>query len=72
MIDNHVVRYTPPEDFVKSHGFKKKWAPRYGSLVVGALSADPQLVTTLGENLYAYMAASADNKVIEMIELKML
>ncbi|ELT91781.1 hypothetical protein CAPTEDRAFT_177551 [Capitella teleta] len=43
VIDNHVIRYTPPEVFTQSAGYKSKWKGAYGSLVVGALSSDPQL-----------------------------
>ncbi len=41
ILDNHVIRYTPPEVFTKSRGYKEKWKNPYGSVVVGALSCDP-------------------------------
>ena len=45
VIDNHVIRYTPPEVYGKSEQYRhNKWEPGYGCVVVGALSADPFLV----------------------------
>jgi len=42
VLDNHVIRYSPPEKFSKSAGFKSKWSSRTGSVVVGALSCSPE------------------------------
>ena len=46
MVDNHVVRYTPPEEYAKSIGGMKRpshYKPK-GSLVVGAESTNPDRV----------------------------
>jgi len=48
--DNHVIKYIPPEDFEKTYLAQKKGIPKVGdtqlgSLVVGALSSDPQKFT---------------------------
>jgi large subunit ribosomal protein L3 len=55
VVDNHVIRYIPPEEFhpprtsVKNPKSKK----RLGCLLVGAESADPQTVrTSYGYILY--------------------
>ena len=49
VLDNHVIRYVPPPVFEQSPAFKSHWrnrnGPKYGSVVVGALSCDPQLVS---------------------------
>ena len=44
VIDNHVIRYIPPEEFSKMPSFKTKWQKhdsKRAALVVGALSCDP-------------------------------
>lgn len=52
--DNHVIKYIPPEDFAKTVVAQRRSIPRItskekgidkGSLVVGALSTDPQKFT---------------------------
>lgn len=49
MVDNHVIRYNPPEVFAQSKHFDSQFCKDkskvYGSLVVGAESADPQRVS---------------------------
>jgi len=47
VVDNHVIRYNPPEVFQQSKYFNncRDASREYGSLVVGAESADPQLFT---------------------------
>ncbi|CAL1273607.1 unnamed protein product [Larinioides sclopetarius] len=56
VVDNHVIRYNPPEIFSQSK-YKDSLAPSdtrtYGSLVVGAESADPQLFTAAYNGLFA-------------------
>jgi large subunit ribosomal protein L3 len=44
VLDNHVIRYIPPADFVKMPSFRGKWQKhnnKRAALVVGTLSADP-------------------------------
>jgi len=48
--DNHVIKYIPPEEYEKTYLGQKKGVPmvgdlKLGSLVVGALSSDPQKFT---------------------------
>ncbi|GFR17803.1 39S ribosomal protein L3, mitochondrial [Trichonephila clavata] len=54
IVDNHVIRYNPPEIFSQSKHYKR--SPNdpkaYGSLVVGAESADPQLFTAAYNGLF--------------------
>ncbi|XP_041376031.1 39S ribosomal protein L3, mitochondrial-like [Gigantopelta aegis] len=52
VLDNHVIRYTPPEEFVKSGGWKPWWGDKYGSVVVGALSTDPRKFSKSYNNLF--------------------
>ena len=40
ILDNHVIKYLPPEEFAKSMHIKKAWH-KYGACIVGALSCDP-------------------------------
>lgn len=48
VVDNHVIRYNPPEIFAQSKYYDncKDKTKVYGSLVVGAESADPELFTS--------------------------
>lgn len=42
MIDNHVIRYIPPEEYsVKYNQSTNRKRSNYGCVVVGALSTDP-------------------------------
>ncbi|XP_050399033.1 39S ribosomal protein L3, mitochondrial [Patella vulgata] len=52
IIDNHVIRYTPPEKFMKSAGWKPWWGNKYGVAVVGALSTNPRIYTKEYNNLF--------------------
>ncbi|GFU11314.1 39S ribosomal protein L3, mitochondrial [Nephila pilipes] len=54
IVDNHVIRYNPPEVFSQSKYYKRKTnnSKAYGSLVVGAESADPQLFTAIYNGLF--------------------
>ncbi|XP_015912199.2 large ribosomal subunit protein uL3m isoform X1 [Parasteatoda tepidariorum] len=55
VLDNHVIRYNPPEIFSQSKYYDDCKDPSkvYGSLVVGAESADPQLFTAAYNGLFA-------------------
>lgn len=45
IVDNHVIKYIPPEQNIKMVKPLKPHIPRYfGGLIVGAESADPQMV----------------------------
>lgn len=44
VVDNHVIRYSSPEEYEKSAGWKPVHK-NYGSVVVGALSCDPRMVS---------------------------
>jgi len=48
VVDNHVIRYTPPEEFhpPRTSIRNPKSKRRLGCLLVGAESADPQTVCT--------------------------
>ncbi|XP_049814577.1 39S ribosomal protein L3, mitochondrial [Schistocerca nitens] len=47
VVDNHVIRYIPPEEFdpPRKRAVRQKYPNRYGCLLVGAESADPQMFT---------------------------
>ena len=47
MLDNHVVRYTPPEEYVKTLRGEKMFRNKnpLGCLVVGAESMNPEKVS---------------------------
>ncbi|XP_035213051.1 39S ribosomal protein L3, mitochondrial-like isoform X2 [Stegodyphus dumicola] len=56
VVDNHVIRYNPPEIFSQSkysNVYLKDKSKVLGSLVVGAESADPQLFTAAYNGLFA-------------------
>lgn len=56
IVDNHVIKYIPPEEFVVN---KKKYARRFrnegklGCLVVGAVNCDPQMFTKEYNGLFS-------------------
>ncbi|XP_052817540.1 39S ribosomal protein L3, mitochondrial-like [Mya arenaria] len=53
VVDNHVIRYTPPEQYEKSLGFNPHWRGKgFGSVVVGALSCTPFNFTKAYTNLF--------------------
>ncbi|KAG8188585.1 hypothetical protein JTE90_005941 [Oedothorax gibbosus] len=54
VVDNHVIRYNPPEIFSQSKYYDntEDKSKEYGSLVVGAESADPQLYTAAYNGLF--------------------
>uniref|UniRef100_A0A1B6F490 Large ribosomal subunit protein uL3m n=1 Tax=Cuerna arida TaxID=1464854 RepID=A0A1B6F490_9HEMI len=45
IVDNHVVKYIPPEEYKPKRVYKYREKNRYGCLLVGAESADPQRYT---------------------------
>ncbi|XP_054715330.1 39S ribosomal protein L3, mitochondrial-like [Uloborus diversus] len=55
VVDNHVIRYNPPEIFSQSKYYSNTSNKNrtYGSLVVGAENADPQLFTAAYNGLFA-------------------
>lgn len=53
VIDNHVIRYTPPDKFKESAGWMPWWGDRFGAVVVGALSCEPWAYTKAYNNLFA-------------------
>lgn len=55
IVDNHVIKYIPPEEYVV---YRKKYARRFrkegklGCLVVGAVNCDPQIFTRQYKGLF--------------------
>lgn len=45
IVDNHVVKYTPPEDYRPAQRPLHKQLSKFGCLLVGAESTDPSLLT---------------------------
>lgn len=45
IVDNHVVKYTPPEEYRPVQQPKHKQLSKFGCLLVGAESTDPSLLT---------------------------
>lgn len=45
VVDNHVVKYTPPEEFNPSQIPRVKNLQRFGCLLVGSESVDPTVLT---------------------------
>lgn len=45
IVDNHVIKYIPPEEYVPSHKPNVRNAKKFGCLLVGAESTDPSLLT---------------------------
>ncbi|KAK2180362.1 hypothetical protein NP493_446g01040 [Ridgeia piscesae] len=71
VLDNHVIRYVPPPVFEQSPAFKSHWrnrnGPKYGSVVVGALSCDPQLFTKEYNNLFTEAGVPPKRKLTRFI-----
>ena len=47
-----MIRYTPPEKFIQSAGYKPWWGDKFGHVVVGALSCEPWKFTKAYNNLF--------------------
>lgn len=45
VVDNHVIKYTPPEQYQPAQRPRVKNLKKWGCLLVGALSTDPTLLT---------------------------
>lgn len=45
IVDNHVIKYTPPEEYVPTQPSKSKCLNKFGCLLVGAESVDPTTMT---------------------------
>jgi large subunit ribosomal protein L3 len=68
ILDNHVLRYTPPEVFMKSRSYHhKKWYKTLGSVVVGALSADPQKYTSQYTGLFSESGLPPKRKITRFL-----
>lgn len=63
VVDNHVIRYNPPEIFSQSKYYNNRKGKELGSLVVGAESADPQLFTAAYNGLFAESGITPKKKL---------
>lgn len=45
IVDNHVIKYTPPEEFRPAQRPRHKALSKFGCVLVGAESTDPSLLT---------------------------
>ncbi|XP_076469862.1 large ribosomal subunit protein uL3m-like [Babylonia areolata] len=52
VLDNHVIRYTPPEEFEKTSSWQPWWGKKFGSMVVGSMSTDPRMFSKAYVNLF--------------------
>lgn len=52
VVDNHVIRYVPPEVCINYRFGKHKYKGKYGLMVVGAERADPQKFTAAYNGLF--------------------
>ncbi|KAL5021259.1 hypothetical protein ScPMuIL_000414 [Solemya velum] len=67
VLDNHVIRYTPPEDFRKTAGWKPYWGQKFGSVVVGALSCDPRKFSKEYNHLFMESGVPPKRKLTRFI-----
>ncbi|KAK7114161.1 large ribosomal subunit protein uL3m-like [Littorina saxatilis] len=67
VIDNHVIRYTPPEEFEKTSGWKPWWGQRFGSVVVGAMSSDPRNFSKAYNNLFTEAGVPPKKKLTRFL-----
>ncbi|KAL3858596.1 hypothetical protein ACJMK2_008868 [Sinanodonta woodiana] len=67
VLDNHVINYTPPDEFAKSMGWKPYWGSKYGSVVVGALSCEPHLFSKSYNNLFAKAGVPPKRKLTRFL-----
>ncbi|CAC5419863.1 RP-L3 [Mytilus coruscus] len=67
IIDNHVIRYSPPEKFAQSAGWKPWWGRKYGSVVVGALSCEPHLFSKEYNNLFTEAGVPPKRKMTRFL-----
>lgn len=45
IVDNHVIKYTPPEQFVPTQPTRTRYLNKLGCLLVGTESVDPSMMT---------------------------
>ena len=62
VVDNHVVKYIPPEEFRQHPSYKSKWKGTIGAVVVGALSSDPYSVSCVIELFSLWLALNKLSK----------
>ncbi|CAG0886510.1 unnamed protein product [Darwinula stevensoni] len=72
VVDNHVIKYIPPEEWIKTVKGKKwykpfKDPPKFGVLIVGAESADPQLFTKEYCGLFAESGVMPKRKLTRFL-----
>lgn len=67
VLDNHVIRYTPPEDFQKSQGFHPWFPKNVGSMVVGTLSCSPLLFSKRYNNLFLEAGVAPKRKLTRFL-----
>lgn len=67
VVDNHVIRYNPPEVFSQSKYFDKMYdkSKVYGGLVVGAESSDPQLFTAAYNGIFKQAGVMPKKKLCQ-------
>ncbi|KAL8615312.1 hypothetical protein ACOMHN_038051 [Nucella lapillus] len=53
VLDNHVIRYTPPEEFSQTAGWRPWWRNKFGSVVVGSMTSDPRQFSKAYINLFS-------------------
>ncbi|PVD20374.1 hypothetical protein C0Q70_18528 [Pomacea canaliculata] len=66
ILDNHVIRYTPPEEAAKTAGWHPLWR-KFGSVVVGALSSDPRQFKKSYNSLFAEAGVPPKQKLTRFL-----
>lgn len=70
VVDNHVIRYTPPEEYMTQADWRPWFKDRFGTVVVGALSCDPHLFTKAYNNLFNEAGVPPKRKLTRFIVTK--
>lgn len=53
VVDNHVIKYTPPQEYTPMQPTRIKNLSKFGCLLVGAVSIDPSLLTKNYASIFA-------------------
>ena len=68
VLDNHVIRYTNPEQSLTNRGYQEKWSKgHFGLMVVGALSCDPFSFSKRYNNLFAEAGVPPKRKLTRFL-----
>lgn len=67
IVDNHVIRYSPPDEYQKSMGHLPGYDKNWGSVVVGAMSDNPWNYSKAYHNLFVEAGVPPKRKLTRFL-----